>query len=154
MDAVGFPEFILRTENLAEVVAVPPSVKSCVTIFGERTPEIDCHRFTPAEVSHAPQEGLVAPDNKHRFAVEVAPTLVKTPFALLSANNTLLFALAYPGRLIVCPLLPRVNVVPVVPAMVRVPDALVSIAPPPCTNIFPFTSRAAPGVVVPIPTLP
>ena len=38
-EAVGVPEFMLRTANLASLDAVPPMAKSTVELFAKRRPE-------------------------------------------------------------------------------------------------------------------
>jgi hypothetical protein len=59
-----------------------------------------------------------------------------------------------PFKVVAAPALPKVSPDWVVVPIPKVPEALVSMVPFAWVRIFPLTSSAAPGLLVPIPTLP
>ncbi len=76
--AVGVPELIFITANLADAVEVAPIAKSTVRLFGNRSPAEDCcqNASTPP-AAQEPKKGVVPP-SKHWVEVP-AVTWANTP---------------------------------------------------------------------------
>ncbi len=83
-EAVGVPEFIFNTENLAEAVDTPPTSRSRVELLGVRIPRLSfcvhLEEAVPMAPLHEVQAGALAPETRQRPEVAVvAPATTPVP---------------------------------------------------------------------------